>query len=173
MQLGKAEDGVVEFFRNIHQSVAKASKAYQAQLGRWNHVTPTSYLELLDTYKKTIWKKREEVGALRSKLNHDTMMPEQLTGPDRRRTSKRPGHYFVVLGQRISRCARSSKCAYSPRPLLLPESRLELMSLQRALCLTVLQFMRLAIALVTRAECSHVGTLRNVCFDALIWMTPM
>jgi dynein heavy chain len=49
MALGGAFDGVVEMFKNVHQSVAKASLRYLAMLGRNNYVTPTSYLELLDT----------------------------------------------------------------------------------------------------------------------------
>jgi dynein heavy chain len=49
MQLGPHFDGVVEMFKNVHQSVARASVRYLAILDRKNYVTPTSYLELLDT----------------------------------------------------------------------------------------------------------------------------
>ena len=70
MKLGDNFDGVVEMFKNIHQSVAEASKRYLAMLDRNNYVTPTSYLELLDTYKKVIKLKRGEVGGLQTKLQN-------------------------------------------------------------------------------------------------------
>eukprot|EP00501_MAST-03F_sp_TOSAG23-6_P002658 GSMAST32.ASY1.ANO1.2804.1 assembled CDS len=64
MELGDSFDKVVDFFKTIHQTVANSSKDFLTELGRHNYVTPTSYLELLDTYKKIIKIKRIEVGDL-------------------------------------------------------------------------------------------------------------
>ena len=41
--------------------VARRSEAFLAELGRHNYVTPTSYLELLATYKQVLALKRDEV----------------------------------------------------------------------------------------------------------------
>jgi dynein heavy chain, axonemal len=68
MALGDALDGVVEFFKVAHQGVAEASRRYAAQMRRYNYVTPTSYLELLSTFKSVLAKKREEVGTLKNRL---------------------------------------------------------------------------------------------------------
>jgi len=53
----------------IHQSVATASKKYLAELRRTNHVTPTSYLELLGTYRRLLGEKKLEVGRLKERLS--------------------------------------------------------------------------------------------------------
>eukprot|EP00939_MAST-03C_sp_MAST-3C-sp1_P000013 g13.t1 len=70
MDLGESLAPVVDFFREIHQSVARYTEEFRSRLGRHNYVTPTSYLELLDTYKKVIKTKRVEVGGLRNKLQN-------------------------------------------------------------------------------------------------------
>jgi dynein heavy chain len=62
-------DNVVKMCTVVHQSVVAESKNYLVQLRRHNHVTPTSYLELLDTYKKLNAKKKKEVGALHNRLS--------------------------------------------------------------------------------------------------------
>ena len=48
--------------------VARRSEAFLAELGRHNYVTPTSYLELLATYKQVLALKRDEVGTLKNRL---------------------------------------------------------------------------------------------------------
>ena len=48
--------------------VARRSEAFLAELGRHNYVTPTSYLELLATYKQVLALKRDEVGTLKTRL---------------------------------------------------------------------------------------------------------
>ena len=53
--------GVYSLCSTIHGSVTKMSQRYLAELGRHNHVTPTSYLELLNTYRQLYGAKRTEV----------------------------------------------------------------------------------------------------------------
>ncbi len=59
--LGEHLPNVVEFFKLIHTAVAEASIAYLARLRRHSYVTPTSFLELLSTFKSVLQTKREEV----------------------------------------------------------------------------------------------------------------
>lgn len=67
LQLANPE-GVVELFGFIHSSVTEESIKYKEELSRYNYVTPTSYLELLNVFKFLLKEKREEVGGLRHKL---------------------------------------------------------------------------------------------------------
>jgi dynein heavy chain len=60
--------GIVEMFGYIHSSVTTESLRYRDELRRYNYVTPTSYLELLNVFKKLLREKRNEVGGLRHKL---------------------------------------------------------------------------------------------------------
>jgi dynein heavy chain, axonemal len=68
LALGETLDGVVEFFKVAHQGVAESSRHYASQMRRHNYVTPTSYLELLGTFKGVLQRKREEVGTLKNRL---------------------------------------------------------------------------------------------------------
>lgn len=61
---------VVSLFQTIHQSVEQASVLFFNQLRRYNYVTPTSYLELLHTFKTVLLLKREEVHSKRSRLQN-------------------------------------------------------------------------------------------------------
>ena len=54
--------------QGMHRTVAEHSIEYREQLRRYNYVTPTSYLELLNVFKFLLHEKRTEVGGLRSKL---------------------------------------------------------------------------------------------------------
>lgn len=56
--------------QSIHRSVGEKSDEYKEQLRRYNYVTPTSYLELLNVFKFLLHEKRTEVGGLRSKLQY-------------------------------------------------------------------------------------------------------
>ena len=47
-------DQFVEVFKTIHKSVEVESIKFKAELNRVNHVTPTIYLELLETYKRVL-----------------------------------------------------------------------------------------------------------------------
>jgi len=55
------KDGVVKLCRDIHQGVEKASLQYADELRRYNYVTPTSYLELLSTFRKVLGEKKDEL----------------------------------------------------------------------------------------------------------------
>ena len=51
----------------FHESVRKISEEYHAVLRRHNYVTPTSYLELIQTFKALLGKKRDEILTLKSR----------------------------------------------------------------------------------------------------------
>ena len=59
---------VVEFFQAAHLAVAEASTRFEGEMRRHNYVTPTSFLELLSTFKSVLASKQAEVGTLRSRL---------------------------------------------------------------------------------------------------------
>lgn len=52
----------------IHLSVERASSAMIAELGRFSYVTPTSYLELLRTYKTVLARKQTELSLAKRRL---------------------------------------------------------------------------------------------------------
>ena len=68
LELGKDEDACVEVFKVIHQSVEEITEEYKDAMRRHNYVTPTSYLELLNAYKKILADKRNEVGKAKQRL---------------------------------------------------------------------------------------------------------
>ena len=59
---------VVESCVFIHQSVERKSKEFFDTLRRYNYVTPTSYLELLQTFIRLLREKREEIETMRERL---------------------------------------------------------------------------------------------------------
>lgn len=59
---------VSQMVKHVHQSVAKESLEFLAALRRYNYVTPTSYLEVLSTYRNVLNMKRLEVGTLKNRL---------------------------------------------------------------------------------------------------------
>ena len=60
--------GVYDMCTNIHLGAAAASRKYVAEMGRHNHVTPTSYLELLNTFRSLYSVKRQEVMKAKHRL---------------------------------------------------------------------------------------------------------
>lgn len=66
--LGEYEASTVQMFREIHLSVEKTSVVYFDMLRRKNYVTPTSYLELLNSFGKLIGKKRQETATKKDRL---------------------------------------------------------------------------------------------------------
>ncbi|XP_065685160.1 dynein axonemal heavy chain 1 isoform X1 [Hydra vulgaris] len=52
---------LVKLFGKIHQSVLKKSSQYLIELSRHNYVTPTSYLELLKTFKSILSVKKNKI----------------------------------------------------------------------------------------------------------------
>ena len=66
--LGEDREGVIEIFKVIHQSVEAVTIKYLDEMRRINYVTPTSFLELLNTYKKTLRERKKEVGDAKFRL---------------------------------------------------------------------------------------------------------
>jgi len=61
-------NGIVEMFRFIHQSVEKKSKEFLEVMRRHAYVTPTSYLELLGSFKTLYDFKKDEIGSKAKRL---------------------------------------------------------------------------------------------------------
>ena len=60
----------VDIFREIHQSVEVKSTLYLESLQRYNYVTPTSYLELLSTFKDTLGISEGKLATARSRYQN-------------------------------------------------------------------------------------------------------
>jgi dynein heavy chain len=60
--------GIVSICGKIHQSVEHASARYLEEQRRYNYVTPTSYLEVLSTFKTLLALKRNEVSTAKRRL---------------------------------------------------------------------------------------------------------
>ena len=69
-------DGLVQVFVDIHQSVVEKSRQYMVELNRQNHVTPTSYLELLGLFQKLVTSRKTELssGRNRAKTGLDKLL---------------------------------------------------------------------------------------------------
>jgi dynein heavy chain len=65
----EVKGGIVSLCRDIHQSVEQASVRYAEEMRRYNYVTPTSYLELLSTFRMVLGEKRDEIGTARRRLS--------------------------------------------------------------------------------------------------------
>jgi dynein heavy chain len=59
---------VTSMFTGIHQSVASASARYALELRRHNHVTPTSFLEVITTFRTLLAGKRSENANMSKRL---------------------------------------------------------------------------------------------------------
>ena len=68
MNLGAEEEGCVEMFKVIHQSVEQKVIDFKEEFRRIAYVTPTSFLELLSMYKKVLTEKRKENDFARNRL---------------------------------------------------------------------------------------------------------
>lgn len=66
--LADDKDACIEMFKIIHQSVERKVEDFWEMYRRRSYVTPTSYLELLATYKKTLNDKRAEVSKSKRRL---------------------------------------------------------------------------------------------------------
>ncbi|KAJ3343280.1 Dynein heavy chain 7, axonemal [Gonapodya sp. JEL0774] len=60
---------IVQACQYFHQSTVKLSSKFREQAGRYNYVTPTSYLELLLAYKQLLSQKRDEVSLLQKRYS--------------------------------------------------------------------------------------------------------
>ncbi|KAJ3276290.1 Dynein heavy chain 3, axonemal [Terramyces sp. JEL0728] len=61
------KNNVIEMCKAFHTGTRLLSQKYYETLRRHNYVTPTSYLELIQTYKQLLTRKRTEVQALKSR----------------------------------------------------------------------------------------------------------
>lgn len=52
---------MVSICKVFHQSTRELSEKYRSDLGRHNYVTPTSYLELISSFKSMLGSRRGEV----------------------------------------------------------------------------------------------------------------
>ena len=68
VEVGNSKEGVVTFVKALHMGVFEKSVEFLDVLRRYNYVTPTSFLEVLDTYKNVLADKRKEVGTLKDRL---------------------------------------------------------------------------------------------------------
>ncbi|XP_051841933.1 dynein axonemal heavy chain 7 [Antechinus flavipes] len=57
----ETRNGCIEMCKSFHTSTIILSESFHAELQRHNYVTPTSYLELISTFKTLLEKKRSEV----------------------------------------------------------------------------------------------------------------
>jgi len=62
------KSAIVAMAGQIHLSVEKASATMSVELSRFNYVTPTSYLELLRTYRTLLSRKQTELALARRRL---------------------------------------------------------------------------------------------------------
>lgn len=70
LALGEALPALVETFKLVHQSVEHKSREFFQVLRRYFYVTPTSYLELLATFKSVLVAKRDEVATMQLRLQN-------------------------------------------------------------------------------------------------------
>jgi len=67
-RLGEVLEPMVEMFGQIHLSVEESSRDFWEMLRRRNYVTPTSYLELLNSFKTLLGFKLTQVSTKRDRL---------------------------------------------------------------------------------------------------------
>ena len=60
-------EGVVSLCQYFHQYTLKLSEKFLASLSRHNYVTPTSYLELLASYKTLLLQQKEQISTIRKR----------------------------------------------------------------------------------------------------------
>jgi dynein heavy chain len=74
MNLGMDEEPCIEMFKIMHQSVEVKVEEFKDAMRRICYVTPTSYLELLSTYKKILKLERKRVETARFRLSKGLMV---------------------------------------------------------------------------------------------------
>nr|KAF6494562.1 dynein axonemal heavy chain 7 [Rousettus aegyptiacus] len=63
----ETREGCIEMCKSFHTSTIDLSTSFFVELQRYNYVTPTSYLELISTFKLLLEKKRSEVMKLKKR----------------------------------------------------------------------------------------------------------
>jgi dynein heavy chain len=69
-ELGDSFDGVVAFMKEVHRTSSAATIQYREEAKRWNYVTPTSYLQLISTYRSLLGERRDTIGEQRRRLKN-------------------------------------------------------------------------------------------------------
>ncbi|KAJ8245818.1 hypothetical protein GJAV_G00260630 [Gymnothorax javanicus] len=103
---------VVDMCKIFQESVRQQSEAYFSRLRRHNYVTPTSYLELILTFKSLLNLKRQEVDTVRNRYlvglqkldfaaSQVAIMQEELTAlkPELTKTSAETDEMMVKIGK--------------------------------------------------------------------------
>jgi len=106
----QTKSSIVSMCSKIHQSVEHASARYLEEQRRYNYVTPTSYLEVLSTFKTLLALKREEVSTAKRRLvvgldklqateNEVAQLKEELIEmqPILKKTSEEVSEMMVVI----------------------------------------------------------------------------
>ena len=68
LEIEKQSNELVEMFKRVHKSVEKVSVRFVQELRRYNYVTPTSYLELLNMFRSVLTQKRTELKSMIQRL---------------------------------------------------------------------------------------------------------
>uniref|UniRef100_A0A8B9E244 Dynein axonemal heavy chain 7 n=1 Tax=Anser cygnoides TaxID=8845 RepID=A0A8B9E244_ANSCY len=103
----------IDMCKSFHTSTIVLSDLFHVELQRHNYVTPTSYLELISTFKTLLEKKRYEVGLekLNSAASQVALMQSELEAlqPQLRQASKEVDEMMVVIQKESLEVAKTEK----------------------------------------------------------------
>ena len=112
MEKEETRDACIEICQMMHQSVRTLAEKFLSDQGRFYYVTPTSYLELIGTYKTLLAEKRSSVSALRNRYESGLaqifdaedqvgVMKEELIalGPVLERTQVETDEILVIVAE--------------------------------------------------------------------------
>uniref|UniRef100_A0A669PQE7 Dynein axonemal heavy chain 7 n=1 Tax=Phasianus colchicus TaxID=9054 RepID=A0A669PQE7_PHACC len=118
----ETRSGCIDMCKSFHTSTIVLSDLYHEELQRHNYVTPTSYLELISTFKTLLEKKRAKVMEMKrryevglEKLNSATSqvasMQSELEAlqPQLREASQQVDEMMVVIQKESSEVAKTEK----------------------------------------------------------------
>uniref|UniRef100_A0A8B9CFF1 Dynein axonemal heavy chain 7 n=1 Tax=Anser brachyrhynchus TaxID=132585 RepID=A0A8B9CFF1_9AVES len=118
----ETRSGCIDMCKNFHTSTIVLSDLFHVELQRHNYVTPTSYLELISTFKTLLEKKRTkvmemkrryEVGLekLNSAASQVALMQSELEAlqPQLRQASKEVDEMMVVIQKESLEVAKTEK----------------------------------------------------------------
>ncbi|NXI39314.1 DYH7 protein, partial [Galbula dea] len=119
---GETRSGCIDMCKSFHTSTVALSDLYHVELQRHNYVTPTSYLELISTFKSLLAKKRTkvikmkrryEVGLekLDSAASQVASMQTELEAlqPQLREASEQVDEMMVVIEKESSEVAKTEE----------------------------------------------------------------
>uniref|UniRef100_A0A8B9CE97 Dynein axonemal heavy chain 7 n=1 Tax=Anser brachyrhynchus TaxID=132585 RepID=A0A8B9CE97_9AVES len=116
----ETRSGCIDMCKNFHTSTIVLSDLFHVELQRHNYVTPTSYLELISTFKTLLeknkvmeMKRRYEVGLekLNSAASQVALMQSELEAlqPQLRQASKEVDEMMVVIQKESLEVAKTEK----------------------------------------------------------------